>query len=363
MPKSKAKPKKVVEARKPKAKKPRVKAKQLKLTPKKDVIDKIYNEKLLRIKGSLRPKGAIFGPNDRQRDTTIPTNNWEEKLLYLYHMLEKSKSHPPRPANQKPVSMEDVPDDRASMSTSEDAKNLPMLISDREKKPPVREKSVRPQRLKVQPKAPISKPVAIPELTSDDTADEKYSITRQLRRVIKEPKAKPEVPEANFASRNKIPTTTARNLDDLLNDAELGRLEHVRGEEAKERDRSATTTVHRSIVDNLKQISQTLSEFTVEPYLDFIPFNQVQPTPAARVQLPPEPRQAQINKFIASSFKKSRKSENQYVGGDETTDREFHGDEMIPKYLRDSVPNPPPPPVSPRKPFQRRRLERKYSFI
>jgi len=123
--KAKAKPKKPSVPRKPKVKKPKVeKVKEPKPPKKKDVIDKLYRERLLRAKGSLGPRSAIFGPKETQ--PVLPDKRFDEKLDYLYKMLLLAAHKPPKP--QRPVPM-DISESEARNMSDVDPPRVPVFDS------------------------------------------------------------------------------------------------------------------------------------------------------------------------------------------------------------------------------------------
>jgi hypothetical protein len=141
--KAKAKPKKPSVPRKPKVKKPKVeKVKELKPPKKKDVVDKLYRERLLRAKGSLGPRSTIFGPKDRQ--PVLDDKRFDEKLDYLYRMLLLASHKPPRP--QRPVAMdisESEPHNMSDVPAPREAVSFPQEQRTRRSQPLTRERGER----------------------------------------------------------------------------------------------------------------------------------------------------------------------------------------------------------------------------
>jgi hypothetical protein len=184
--KAKAKPKKPSVPRKPKVKKPKVeKVQELKPPKKKDVVDKLYRERLLRAKGSLGPRSTIFGPKDRQ--PVLDDKRFDEKLDYLYRMLLLGSQKPQR---------------RVAMDISE---SEPHMMSDVATREPVQfPQPTRTQTREVERKQRVERKSAARsrEQKSDPP---KYSTSQTQTST--------SPPEANEITRNLIPTISEAVLD------------------------------------------------------------------------------------------------------------------------------------------------------
>jgi len=253
--KANAKPKKPSVPRKPKAKKPKVeKVKELKPPKKKDVIDKLYREKLLRAKGSLGPRSTIFGPKERQ--PVLDDKRFDEKLDYLYRMLLLASHKPPRP--QRPVAM-DISESEAHGMSDVPPPRKPVFFpgtNNAERKTQPRTSKGSSTR-KVERRSESHR-VQQPRPMSDVLSDSESRLRSSLPR------------EANQVTRNKIPTLSLleTELDARISDAALGRLEHVtrvQDEEKKQRKTPALSQLMEPQIAKLKQIKSVLSSLPDEP--------------------------------------------------------------------------------------------------